>query len=197
MSDQQPEPAAEAAFIDRITPTLREPVQFDATFSERVMASVRAESHAAALRDARTAWWRRPRTFSLSPFGGFALATGFAGIVALATLAATGSGRGLSLFAGRTGARDTVHVVRFVFVDRDASRVAVSGDFNGWSRTATPLARTGVDGVWAVSLPMARGRHQYAFVVDSTRWSPDPLALAHADEYGTESSVVTVGERSR
>jgi len=86
-----------------------------------------------------------------------------------------------------------VHVVRFVFRDPDARRVALVGDFNGWSKDATPLATVNEPGAWAVSVTMPKGRHEYAFIVDGVRWSPDPFAARVADEFGTESSVVTVG----
>ena len=195
MSDLRPDHAADAAFIDRIAPALQEPVSVGTSFDDRVMAAVRAESRRSLLREGRAGWWRRSRRFSLSPAGGLALAAGFAGIVALATLAVVGAARGTLMLSARAGTADTVHLVRFVFVDHRASQVAVAGDFNGWSRTASPMSRTGVDGVWAVSLPVARGRHEYAFVVDSTRWSADPTARAHADEHGTESSLLSVGER--
>jgi 1,4-alpha-glucan branching enzyme len=56
----------------------------------------------------------------------------------------------------------------------------------------------GVPGVWSVELPLRQGRHEYAFVVlDTTgeRWVADPLAPRVRDEFGTESSVVTVKPR--
>ena len=86
-----------------------------------------------------------------------------------------------------------MHVVRFVFRDRDAHRVALVGDFNGWSKDATPLAPVSEPGAWAVSVTVPKGRHEYAFIIDGERWAPDPFAARVADEFGTESSVVTVG----
>jgi 1,4-alpha-glucan branching enzyme len=38
------------------------------------------------------------------------------------------------------------------------------------------------------------GRHEYAFVVDGEKWSPDPFAPAITDEFGTESSIVRIGQ---
>ena len=57
--------------------------------------------------------------------------------------------------------------------------VSVAGDFNGWSTTATPLAK-GKDGAFAARVPVAAGRHQYKFVVDGT-WVNDPKADAALD----------------
>jgi 1,4-alpha-glucan branching enzyme len=141
---------------------------------------------------------------SVSPLIGLAAAAGFAGIVALGTWAA--ASRRLTADAGRvavapaTGpaagaarAADTVHIVRFVFVSREARDVALVGDFNGWAKGATRLEPAGRPGVWTVSVALPPGRHEYAFIVDGRQWATDPFAAPHADEFGTESSVVTIG----
>jgi 1,4-alpha-glucan branching enzyme len=48
-------------------------------------------------------------------------------------------------------------------------------------------------GVWTIEMPLAPGRHRYAFVVDGGQWLPDPAApRAAGDDFGTPSSVVTV-----
>jgi hypothetical protein len=86
--------------------------------------------------------------------------------------------------------------VRFVLVAPTASTVAIVGDFNGWSPTATPMRRTAV-GLWSIDIPLAVGRHTYAFVVDGGL-VPDPNALDSADDdFGVPSSVVLVSENRR
>jgi 1,4-alpha-glucan branching enzyme len=87
---------------------------------------------------------------------------------------------------------DTVQLVRLVFVDRGASSVEVVGDFNEWTRGSTALKLSGAPGVWAVSVPITPGRHEYAFIVDGKRWVADPLAVKTTDDFGTESSVIRV-----
>jgi hypothetical protein len=48
-----------------------------------------------------------------------------------------------------------------------------------------------------VDVPLAPGRHLYAFVVDGTRWTPDPNApLAPGDDFGAPNSVIMVGEKA-
>jgi hypothetical protein len=37
------------------------------------------------------------------------------------------------------------------------------------------------------------GRHEYAFIVNGSRWVADPLAVKSSDDFGTESSVIRVG----
>jgi 1,4-alpha-glucan branching enzyme len=88
---------------------------------------------------------------------------------------------------------DTIHVVRFVLVAPGARHVTLVGDFNAWAKESTPLVAAAVEGVWSVSVPLLPGRHEYAFVVDGERWVVDPMAAAVTDDFGTETSIVTVG----
>lgn len=70
-----------------------------------------------------------------------------------------------------------------------ANAVAIVGDFNGWNQSATPMART--DGTWSAKVPLAPGRHVYAFVVDGKKWVVDPLAPQVPDDgYGPANAVV-------
>lgn len=97
--------------------------------------------------------------------------------------------------AGTRGAGTTTAVVRpvqFMLVAPAASRVALVGEFNDWDPAATPMSAA-PGGVWHVALPLANGRHLYAFVVDGTVWVTDPLApLAPERWFGTRNSVVLV-----
>lgn len=73
-----------------------------------------------------------------------------------------------------------------------AERIVLAGDFNGWSRDATPLAR-GADGVWRTSLVVPSGVWSYKFIVDG-RWLPDPLNRERVDDgHGGENSVLRLG----
>jgi hypothetical protein len=65
---------------------------------------------------------------------------------------------------------DTLRLVRFVLEAPGAARVAIAGDFNGWSRTATPLAYSAASGVWSAVVAVDRRSRGYAFVVDDTQW---------------------------
>ena len=86
--------------------------------------------------------------------------------------------------------------VQFMLVAPSASRVALVGEFNGWDPAATPMSRAG-GGAWHVALPLTRGRHVYAFVVDGNSWVADPQApLAPERWFGASNSVLLVnGER--
>ncbi|GBD32649.1 1,4-alpha-glucan branching enzyme GlgB [bacterium HR33] len=184
MSEQQDE------LIQRVVEELRRPVALDSSLDERVMARIRNEP--VRLPEPRR-WLLRPFTLRLSPLGALAAAAGFAALVAATTLAVVRSGW-LAGVPGSAGATPGVAAVPFVLYAPDAHSVSVVGDFNDWDAAATPLKPAGPSGTWVVTVPLAPGRYRYAFVIDGTRWVPDPGApLAPADDFGTPNSVLTVG----
>ena len=81
---------------------------------------------------------------------------------------------------------------QFVF-DGQARRVTLVGDFNNWDARATPLEREPRSTLWSVTVPMQRGRHVYAFLVDSV-WTIDKRApVARDPDFGVTGSVILVG----
>jgi len=71
--------------------------------------------------------------------------------------------------------------------------LSVSGDFNGWSATAAPLARQ-ADGSWTVTLVLEAGRsYRYRYCDSEGRWHNDWQADAYVpNNFGSEDSVVIV-----
>ena len=174
------------AFAARVATPLKAREQGDPEFAGRVMAAVREEG-----RGKRAG--RRPHRSARFPIPVLAMA---AGVVALFITGADLLVHRAALRARQPVAvvHDTVHVVRFVLVAPGASRVALVGDFNHWNGQMHLLAEGSAEGVWSVSVPLRRGRHEYAFVIDGTQWVTDPSAPASVvDELGGESSVITVG----
>jgi hypothetical protein len=87
--------------------------------------------------------------------------------------------------------------VQFVLVADSATDVRIVGDFNDWDARATPLRRSGSGGVWSVVVPLAPGRHVYAFVIDGKQWIADAAApQAPENEFGTPKSIIMVGGSS-
>ncbi len=81
--------------------------------------------------------------------------------------------------------------VTFGVVELGAKHVWLSGEFNGWLPTATPMTRR-QDGHWETTLELAPGRYQYKFIVDG-QWIPDPQARQNVwNQHGTLDSVVEV-----
>jgi hypothetical protein len=209
MSDHDPtDPYAE--FAERAGRALRSPERLNDTFEDRLMHDVRAigpiSAKPAPLRSALR-WMVQPRSFRLSPMAGLAVAAGFAGIVAAASLrwvrpetprvgvpAAT-IGDTPNIVA-RAAEGTQTRIIQFVVTAPRASRVTLVGDFNDWDAAAAPLTRVAPGGVWTISIPLVPGRHEYAFLVDGTRWITDPASPnAVGDDFGTPNSVITVGER--
>jgi 1,4-alpha-glucan branching enzyme len=82
--------------------------------------------------------------------------------------------------------------VQFALPVPAAHEVVVVGDFNHWDTHATPLRRT-PNGTWQTTVRLKPGAHVYSFVVDGTRWVPDPAApLAPGSDFGAPNSLVTV-----
>lgn len=185
------------AFVRGVADALRsaEPARLDLT--ERVMHLVHFDERRS--RAVARGWWTRRRTIHLS----FSAVTAVAAALVIAVAGAI-VGRALSrspnaaqTVASATAATDTVRIVRFVLLAPSASSVQLVGDFNDWQRGATPLRSAGAAGMWAVSLPLPRGLHQYAFIVDGTRWTPDPAtSTTVTDDFGTTTSVIAVGDAS-
>lgn len=88
----------------------------------------------------------------------------------------------------------TADTLQFVLVAPQAASVALVGDFNDWDPARSPMQTA--HGVWATVVRLAPGRYRYAFLVNGVEWRADPTApAAKDDEFGTPSSVVTVGGR--
>lgn len=184
----------EAAFAARLGAALRAGASAPADLDARVMRTIRTGADVSSrppitLEQGRP-WWTRKRAVALSPLGGLALAAGFAGIVALGTLAAVRDGAAAPSAAVAEARVDTVHLVRFIIRQPGAQQVSLVGDFNGWSRDAMPLESSYDNSVWTLSVQLKPGRYEYAFVVDGERWVADPAAGAVRDEFGGETSVL-------
>ena len=171
---------------------LREPADLKPGLTERVMAEIDRLPPAGVIAPSSpVSWWRRPWTIRLTPLRGLGLAAGMAVLVLAVYLGGRRAGSSAAPEAGP--AATTGRATQFVLVAPEASAVAVVGDFNDWSMSATPLERAPGDGVWYVTVPLEPGRYRYAFVVNGAIWRSDPEAPAAEDEFGRANSVVTVG----
>ena len=153
--------------VERVIQHLRRPVAIDAALDERVMREI------AASQPTRRGRW--PVWMSLAA----------AAVLAMVVLARQ-----------RTGDRNASDLLQFVLVAPQAASVSLVGDFNDWDPNRSPMQTA--QGVWATAVRLAPGRYRYAFLVNGTEWRADPGAPASRDdEFGTPSSVVTVGGRGR
>jgi hypothetical protein len=209
VSDRLPAPDPLAELVTE----LRAPVVVDPASKRRLMELVRESpppasvGTAARLTPARSralATIRRMRGGSPTRASASTLATaaGIALVMLVGTQDRTDSGRmpgrravviGDSVASVASAIRDTLRIVQFMLTAPAASRVALAGDFNGWDPRGIAMTRDSRDGRWAVTLALAPGRHNYAYVVDDTQWVRDPLGTpAEPNELTPPRSVVII-----
>jgi len=152
--------------VERVIQQLRRPVAIDPGLDARVM------------REIAQAPFQRRRARPLWPL-----------VAAAAVLAIV-----LMARPWNRNAASKTDSLQFVLVAPQAASVTLVGDFNDWDPARSPM-RT-VHGVWATVVRLSPGRYRYAFLVNGVEWRADPSAPAvKDDEFGTPSSVVTVGGR--
>jgi 1,4-alpha-glucan branching enzyme len=84
----------------------------------------------------------------------------------------------------------------FRYVNPDAKKVFLVGDFNNWSPTSDPMKDLNGDGHWSLFYPLLPGTYQYKFVVDG-RWIPDPRnPESEPDGFDGINSVVKIPDLS-
>ncbi|MEO7359556.1 MAG: hypothetical protein ABI120_04460 [Gemmatimonadaceae bacterium] len=161
---------------------LQRPIPGTAEQRQRIMELVRVSErprrrHAAAF---HPRWFRRG---VLSPSGA-AIAAAFTAMMTLAGLPQT-NGTQTAFWADATIIRDTVvsseqpmtsriasaivdtlRIVKFAINAPGATRVALSGEFNAWSKNTTWMSRDKKTGVWTARIAVPRHADKYAFVVD-------------------------------
>ena len=151
--------------VERVIQHLRRPVAIDAGLDARVMQAIAKAPP------------QRRRVRPLWPL-----------LAAAAVLAAVLIARPWNRNATKA---DTL---QFVLIAPQAASVALVGDFNDWDPARAPMQTA--HGVWATMVRLEPGRYRYAFLVNGVEWRADPSApAAKDDEFGTPSSVVTVGGR--
>lgn len=176
---------------------LQRPVRVDSAQPDRIMDLVRLSER--PRRRANTAafhprWFRRGM---LSPSGA-AMAAAFTAMLTFAgfpqatgkpmTLWADATVIGDTVVSGKEGVTtrfatalvDTLRIVRFALRAPGATRVALSGEFNSWSRSTTWLTRDAKTGVWYARIAVPRNASRYAFVVDGDSWigAPTPHKMS-------------------
>ena len=155
--------------VERVIQHLRRPLEIDAGLDARVMREIsQAPSQEPPARRIKPVW----------PL-----------LAAAAVLAMV-----LIARPWNRNAASKADTLQFVLVAPQAASVTLVGDFNDWDPARSPMQTA--HGVWATVVRLAPGRYRYAFLVNGVEWRADPSApAAKDDEFGTPSSVVTVGGR--
>lgn len=74
-----------------------------------------------------------------------------------------------------------------------ANRVALCGEFNDWSNTATAM-KLRKDGRFSITISLPVGQaYRFKYLLDETRWENDWAADGYVpNSFGTEDSLVKV-----
>lgn len=81
--------------------------------------------------------------------------------------------------------------VVFRYIAKEAQTVSVVGQFNDWDRARLPMTQ-GAAGEWTARLELRPGVYSYLFVVDNSKWVPDPNAPRIVDLNGNPNSQLVV-----
>ncbi len=74
--------------------------------------------------------------------------------------------------SSRFGVRTTPEGVAFTQPGEPATNIAIAGEFNGWSPSATPLSYDAAEGAHRALVRIPPGKYQYQVVIDG-RWHAD------------------------
>jgi hypothetical protein len=130
-------------------------------------------------------WTPRVVTFAFRPaYTLFAAAA----VLLLAAVVPTPWSNAPSTMATRAGSERVY--VQFRLQTSDATDVRLAGSFTDW-QPQYQLHET-APGLWTVTLPLAPGVHDYAFIIDGHRWVTDPYAAAVQDGFGGSNSRMTL-----
>ena len=77
-------------------------------------------------------------------------------------------------------------LVQFRLEAPSAATVRLAGSFTNWEPKYE--LHKAAPGVWTVTLPVPLGVHDYAFVIDGTKWQADPYAPQVNDGFGGTNS---------
>ncbi len=141
-------------------------------------------------------WLLTPRPLRVAPVWPAAALAAMALLALAVGLFPRGHGADSSPTAASTPTERILQVEFSIRVD-SATEVALIGSFNNWQTQGYRLNPSGTERVWTISVPLPRGRHEYAFVLDKTRIVPDPAALLHQDDgFGNINSIIVVDEHA-
>ena len=141
----------------------------------------------------RTLWSPQLVSFQFRPVYGLIAAAGL--IVLVGFVQHQRSIPANSLTAATEAADQTV-MVQFRLQVSDAMDVRLAGSFTNW-QAQYQLHET-APGLWTITVPLAPGVHDYAFIVDGRRWMTDPFANTVQDGFGgTNSRLTLVGGSDR
>jgi transcriptional regulator with XRE-family HTH domain len=79
----------------------------------------------------------------------------------------------------------------FTLMAPKANRVCVTGSFNSWDKTGTPLKKDKT-GTWSTDLSLKPGRYEYKYIVDGQWWTDPTNRNTVRNTFGSENSVIEI-----
>jgi AMP-activated protein kinase-like protein len=137
-------------------------------------------------RTGRQLWTPRSVTIAFRP--AYTVFAAAAVLLLAVVLSNQWSNRPLTTLATQ-GGNEKVYV-QFRLQTSEATEVRLAGSFTHW-QPQYQLHET-APGLWTVTLPLAPGVHDYAFIIDGHRWVTDPYAAAVQDGFGGSNSRITL-----
>jgi 1,4-alpha-glucan branching enzyme len=89
--------------------------------------------------------------------------------------------------------KKTIQSTEFALHAPDSKEVFLAGDFNDWSTTKHRLRKFKNDRC-VKKLKLKPGKYEYQFIVDGDWWTDPANPSRNVNEFGTENSVLVVGE---
>jgi hypothetical protein len=84
---------------------------------------------------------------------------------------------------------------RFVFYRPDVSRVEILGNFTGWN--AVPMRKVGDSGYWEHTFNLPQGEYHFSYLLNGGERMADPtIPTRERDDFGSENSVLSIGDRT-
>jgi len=81
---------------------------------------------------------------------------------------------------------------RFVIHHPHTQLVEIAGSFTDWQNVS--LLPIGTSGYWEVALELPAGEHRYTFIIDGSKYLPDPtVPTRESDDFGSTNSILKVG----
>lgn len=175
--------------LERAIAEMRTPVPVRPAWREALLREISVTPRpAAASRLAAT-----PRMWTMRPALALAAAAACVMLGVAAGIAVSRS-NSATLAESAPNAPTKLTTVRFVIVAPAARQVSLVGDFNQWDVSANPM-RPSHDGTrWVLEVPLAPGRHTYAFVVDGDVLRDPTAPTVVDDDFGMPNSIIFVGD---
>ncbi|HEY0017640.1 MAG TPA: glycogen-binding domain-containing protein [Longimicrobium sp.] len=161
--------------------------------SVRVMAALPQGRPARSPWRTAAGWLWSPRPVRLTFRPAYALAgAAFAALAGIFVVPDAGRQDGAPAAVTAPAAQTSAALVyvQFRLEAPSARQVALAGTFTGWQPTLE--LRQTEPGVWSALVPLQPGVHDYVFVVDGSRWVPDPHAPQVDDSFGGTNSRIAL-----